>query len=508
MIIRRTILLACSLALFVSTSFAAQAAPMNVLIIQTDEHNFRTLGCYRDLMSSEQAYVWGPGIEVTTPNIDWIADNGAICDSYYATSPVCTPSRAALISGRYPHNTGSPQNNMPLDDDVVTFAEVLKRQGYATGYAGKWHLDGPAKPGWAPPRKFGFDDNRYMFNRGHWKKLGEGEDGPMVAAVDKKGKPSYSLDGADHESFTTDWLSNRTIDFIRANKEQPFCYMVAIPDPHGPNTVRPPYDTMFDEAKIQQPPSATAKTSGLPSFSDVVQARFNARQMALYFGMVKCIDDNIGKILDEMRKLDLIDNTLIVFTSDHGDMCGELGRHNKGIPCEGSARIPFVIRAPGIIPPGQVIHQALGTVDFKPTLLGLLGVEIDAPAEGRDASQILKTGEAPPKWEDIAFVRIDGKSWLGAFTPRYKLVVSPAENLSFFDLEEDPNELENALSNPIHRKEIRRLGEALKKYSESYGEPIWDSPAVQADVGWAISDSADYEPTPRDNVKKKAVAAK
>jgi arylsulfatase A-like enzyme len=120
-----------------------------------------------------------------------------------------------------------------------------------------------------------------------------------VAATNAKGQPSYNLDGADEKSFTTDFLADRTIDFIRSNKEKPFCYMVAIPDPHGPNTVRPPYDTMFDEMKFQQPPSALAKGKGLPSFSDIVQSRFNARQMALYFGMVKCIDDNIGKILDD-----------------------------------------------------------------------------------------------------------------------------------------------------------------------------------------------------------------
>jgi arylsulfatase A-like enzyme len=487
------------------TALTTRAAeqPLNVLIIQTDEHNFRTLGCYRKLMSEEQAYVWGPSVKVETPNIDWIANNGAICTSYYATSPVCTPSRAALVSGRYPHNTGSPQNNSPLLDDVVTFAEVLKRQGYATGYAGKWHLDGPAKPGWAPQRKFGFEDNRYLFNRGHWKKLGEDKDGPKVAATDKQGKPSYSLDGADEKSFTTDFLADRTIDFIRANKDKPFCYMVAIPDPHGPNTVRPPYDTMFDEMKFQQPPSALAKGKGLPSFSDIVKARFNARQMALYFGMVKCIDDNIGKILEELRGLDLIDKTLIVFTSDHGDMCGELGRHNKGIPCEGSARIPFVIRAPGVIPEGHVIDHALGTVDFKPTLLGLLDVEIDAPAEGIDASAIFKK-ETPSDPDAITYVRIDStqKGWLGAFTSRYKLVASPTDPLAFFDLKEDPNELQNLLAEPGYRDEIRRLASGLKNYGETYADPMSVSATIQADLAWAMSDSDAYRPTPRSGGKK------
>src|SRR5687768_9501070 len=144
-----------------AAALAATPERPNLLVIMTDEHNFRTLGCYRALMSPEQAFMWGPGVKVDTPNIDWLAKNGAIADRFYATSPVCTPSRAALMSGLYPQNTGAHTNNIPMDDRVVTFAEVLRRRGYTTGYAGKWHLDGDARPGWSPARKFGFDDNRY-----------------------------------------------------------------------------------------------------------------------------------------------------------------------------------------------------------------------------------------------------------------------------------------------------------------------------------------------------------
>ncbi|MHC4180936.1 MAG: sulfatase-like hydrolase/transferase, partial [Planctomycetota bacterium] len=112
-----------------------------MLIIQTDEHNFRTLGCYRATLPPEQALMWGKSV-VTTPNIDWLASHGAVCTSFYATTPVCSPSRAAFVTGRYPQNTPVTTNNIPLRDDAVTFAEILRRQGYATGYAGKWHLDG------------------------------------------------------------------------------------------------------------------------------------------------------------------------------------------------------------------------------------------------------------------------------------------------------------------------------------------------------------------------------
>jgi arylsulfatase A-like enzyme len=480
----------------------AAAEPMNVLIIQTDEHNFRTLGCYRDLMPKEQAFIWGGGVKVDTPNIDWLAKNGAICDRYYATTPVCTPSRAALISGLYPQNTGAITNNTPLKESVMTFAEVLNRKGYATGYAGKWHLDGDSKPGWKLARNFGFSDNRFMFNRGQWKKLEMGPDGPRVGAH-KDGEPNYNLNGADEKTFATDFLADRTIDFIRTNKDKPFRFMVAIPDPHGPNTVRAPYDTMFDPAPFRQPASALAKGEGLASFQKVAKDRFKAKQMALYFGMVKCIDDNLGKILAELRQQDILSRTLIVCTSDHGDMCGELGRHNKGIPCEGSARIPFVIHAPGLIEPGTVIHEALGTVDFKPTLLSLLGEKLEGPQEGRDAALLFRTGKAPENWENVTFVRIGkadrptGKSWFGAFTSGHKPVLSASDPPGFFDLTKDPHELRNGLKAPGNRDEIRRLAKLLKAYGETYKEALMSSKVVQADLEWAIGDRVSYDVSAR-----------
>jgi arylsulfatase A-like enzyme len=146
----------------------------NLIIIQTDEHNFRTLSAYQKLLPKELANIWGEKATIETPFIDSIADEGAICTSYYSTSPVCTPSRASFVSGLYPYATGADKNDNPLKDSVITFAEVLKRDGYATSYVGKWHLEGRTKEEiikdkkskicYVPKRKFGFSDNRYMIN--------------------------------------------------------------------------------------------------------------------------------------------------------------------------------------------------------------------------------------------------------------------------------------------------------------------------------------------------------
>ncbi len=209
----------------------------NVLIVITDEHNFRTLGCYREQMSPDQAEMWGPGVVVETPHIDRLAHEGLICTRAYATAPVCTPCRAAMITGLYPHNTGAPQNNLFLKADVPTLAKVLNEQGYRSSFVGKWHLGGPGKPEWAPKVDGGFQHTTSMYNRGHWKKFEMTASGPAVGARDKKDKPTYDVDNADEKTFSTDFLTDRLLEFINRDDDQPFFAVVSYPDPHGPNTV-------------------------------------------------------------------------------------------------------------------------------------------------------------------------------------------------------------------------------------------------------------------------------
>lgn len=465
----------------------------NLVIIHTDEHNFRTLGCYRDTLTPQQALMWGDAI-VETPNIDWLAKQGALCTSFYATTPVCSPSRGAFVSGRYPQNTPVTTNGIPMDDNIITFAEILRRKGYATGYAGKWHLDGQGKPQWAPKRQFGFADNRYMFNRGHWKQMEDTSAGPRVKAR-KNDKPTYDVQGADAKSFTTDWLADKTVDFITANKDKPFCYMVSIPDPHGPDTVRSPYDTMYAGQKYTQPRTFDVESRRVPNWG---KPSGGFAGMAKYYGMVKCIDDNVGKILATLRKLELMDNTIIVFTSDHGDLRGEHHRQNKGVPFEASAKIPFVIYYPAKIRPATRIHEALGCVDFLPTILALMNVETAGKEEGRDASQLFAKGKAPADWKDITFIRSTGapgatKGWLGAVTKRYKLVYSSVDDPWLFDLEKDPDELENFFTKPPYRQTVRDLSNDLLAYAKKAKDPYVEDPAIKQALTWATAGTGPYK---------------
>jgi arylsulfatase A-like enzyme len=473
---------------------AATDGRPNLLVVHTDEHNFRTLGCYRALLSKEQAHVWGAGVAVETPHIDALAARGALCDRFYAASPVCTPSRASFVTGRYPQNTGAAENDRPLRDDVVTFAEALRRQGYATGYAGKWHLDGPAKPGWAPARTFGFEDNRYLFNRGHWKQFEDTAAGPAVKARKPNGDPTYGVAGADEKSFATDFLADQAVAFVKANKGRPFCYMVSFPDPHGPNAVRPPYDTLYEKLAFRLPASA--------------EGRGRLENMARYFGMVRCIDDNVGKIVEGLREAGVLEKTVVVFTADHGDMCGEHGLNNKGVPYEASARVPFIVAYPGAIKPGTVVREALGTVDFKPTVLGLLGLPRDAQDEGRDASALLLAGRAPDGWEDVAFSRNSGGSWLMAVSRSHKLVVFRDAPPALYDLARDPLETHNLFAEPAARETVRGLARALAAYAKRCQEPHAEQPSLRADLTWAAEGTGAYTPPVRAKPKAKGMGGR
>jgi len=447
----------------------------NLLIIHTDEHNLRTLGCYRETMSDKQAFMWGKNTIVNTPNIDRLASEGALCENWYATSPVCTPSRASMMTGLYPIATGSHRNDLPLHDHIVTFAEILKANGYATSYVGKWHLDGDAKPGFAPARQFGFSDNRYMFNRGHWKALAEDENGLHIdQKLTKSGKAIFDVEQVDEKSFTTDFIVDRSLDIIKRDKNQPFAIMLSIPDPHGPNQVRAPYDTMFDHMHFSDPRTMRPDTQNSPKWLKTEgNMQLNQAQMADYYGMTKCIDDNVGRILKFLEEEGLDDNTIVVFTSDHGDLMGEHGRHNKGLPYEMSARVAFLLKYPEQVKGGKRIQKACTMADFAPTILSLMGVDCAAyQFHGTDLASDFKAEEKLIVNDRVVYITNAYSRWVAAVNNRYKLVLSPNDSPWLFDLQEDPDELINYYNNPDYKDIAAWLMKELYNQMEAYDDPL------------------------------------
>lgn len=451
----------------------------NLVIIHTDEHNLRTLGAYRKTMSEEQALMWGKEAIVTTPNIDKLAENGAICTNWYAPSPVCTPSRASMVSGLYPIATGSPVNDMPLNDEVITFAQILKNNGYATSYVGKWHLDGDDKPGVHPDRSFGFTDNRYMINRGHWKVLGENEKGLFVDQKrSKHGGGQWEPEKANEKSFTTDFLVDRTLEIMERDRGTPFCVMLSLPDPHGPNQVRAPYDTMYTNLKFEDPRTMHPSPEQTPGWLNISGkknsgSKVNQQAMAQYFGMVKCIDDNVGRILTFLKENNLEENTIVIFTSDHGDLLYEHQKLNKGNPYEMSARVPFIMRYPKKVKAQKQIQKAFTMVDFAPTVLGLMDVDLSAyKFHGIDASKDFAGNKKKIVDDRIVYLTNANKRWVAAVNNRYKIVLSPKDKPWLFDLEKDPDELINFYNNPEYAEIAQEIEKELYAQMEKYGEPL------------------------------------
>ncbi|SDW29369.1 uncharacterized sulfatase [Lutibacter oricola] len=445
----------------------------NLVIIHTDEHNFRTLSCYQKIMSEDQAFVWGKGNNVDTPNIDKIAMEGAICTSYYASSPVCTPSRASLVTGLHPQVTGAPKNGMHIREDIPTFATILRDQGYATSYVGKWHLAGHEKYTFGIKYKAGFEDNRYMMRGGHapYFHIKNGK----IKGINEKFAAKLPENEVIH---LTDYFTDKTLEILERDKNKPFALMLSIPDPHTPDYAKPPYNTMYNDMDVKAPETMAAKYTAIkPSWAKGNEKdknegkKFNKTALKQYFGMVKHIDDSVGRILKFLEDNNLVENTIIIFTADHGDMFFEHNRRNKGVPYEASAKIPFVIRYPEKIKAGKVINTAYTNVDFAPTILNMMGVNYSAKFHGLDTSADFLNAKKEITGDRITYFAKNGGWWVSAVSDRYKLVLDKKEKPYLFDLEKDPNELINFYNNSEYKEIASKMQKELFAQMKKFEEP-------------------------------------
>jgi arylsulfatase A-like enzyme len=460
------------------------------------------LSCYRDYLlskySKEKVDVWGD-ISLYTPNIDRLANEGALYTNFYTVAPLCTPSRASFVTGLYPQFTGdSKMNHGKMDLGLTTWAEILRAdKGYHTGYMGKWHLDGPEKPLWGSNnRDFGFEDNKYRYNRGHWKYFSEINGDPM--GYEMEGESLFP--NAYKEHYATDFLMDRGIEFIESavDNNDPFALVLSIPDPHGPNENRPYYRNMFNNIEFRIPETARKNwkfnpaPAGFNSYGEgegppvddvdnwideYENGGFWQRHMQQYYGMVKCVDYNIGRLLQTLSDKGIDDNTIIVFTSDHGDQLMEHGKLNKGRPYETSAGIPFLVRYPGTVPAGKVIETAHSSIDFAPTILSLMGVDYspDVGFQGVDGSEELTDSRAVSNNENqivFSFDTGNKPTWAAAIKGGYKLIVQKNGIPWFYDLQLDPEEMTNYIDSSMHAGIVEELRLALVQAIKDYNAPL------------------------------------
>ncbi len=421
----------------------------NVVIIFCDQLRNFALGCYGNKF-------------VNTPNIDRLARNGFLFEQGISNSPVCTPARSNLMSGQYSRTcAGSRTNEMsavPGDknfgrDDRMKFkdptiAEEFKKLGYKTAQIGKWHID-------TRPSRFGFDESLIpdsIFTKGSFSK-NEGN--------------TYKVPG-----FTTDHEITSAKKFISSNKdsEKPFFLYYNIISPHMPILDVPyKYSHMYNpkEAPLRE---NVWKNGVLPSDEQwfqiyMWQARntkdyqpvtakaspdFTLRELtALYYGAVTWADDTVGEILKSLKENGLEDNTLIVFSSDHGDLLGSQHLWNKGHLYEEAICIPMIYSWPGKIRPGSNRKQVASLIDVMPTLLDLCGGTVPGAVQGQSLAPVLY-GQADRLEQDYTFIETSLRA-MGIRTPThlYGMLMNGEDTAIeddrylFYDLQEDPYELNN-----------------------------------------------------------------
>lgn len=433
----------------------------NILIILTDQLSDWSLSCYGNKYTE-------------TKHIDRLAKEGVKFNQFFTPSAVCTPSRGCFMTGRYPHINGAYKNDVPLNRDEITFAQVLKENGYITGCSGKWHLNGGEYPGWIQAdHSMGFDETESMFNCGHYKKV-----------VKKEGmNPLVSFSIGDEKTYMTDWLTDQTIKFIKKPHNNPFCYMVSYPDPHQPYTVREPYKSMFNPSDMDIPESFFERK--LPDWADQDEwgrkryfpiEKENREQelrkiKARYLGEVKCIDDNIGRMISALEEQGILEDTMIIFTSDHGEYMGEHGLLEKNNLYESVYKLPFIIRWPKKIAQNLEVDTMTNIIDFKQTLLSILNMETTGNEQGRDLSKLLFGQKL--KNEEI-YIHPSDVPRAGIITEDYELAYvgqgfNRENNHSFkdhilFDRKKDPNQLENLYEKSEYKSIIFQLNKKMKEH--------------------------------------------
>jgi len=410
----------------VASCAAEKARKPNVVFLFADQMRNQALGCI------------GQDRNTKTPNVDKLAAQGMLFTDAISGYPLCTPYRAMLLTGRYGTTTGMIGNAMELPESEITFAQALKEQGYKTGFIGKWHLEKIHDPFVPKERRHGFD---YWASRNLG---GEYMDSFYCADTPEQ----IPLPG-----YETDCHADLAIDFMKKNKDQPFCLVLAWRAPHPPREAPQKYLDMYPSDKLTQ-------RANVPAGMD---DRENAH---VYYAMIAGLDRAIGKITKALDELGIADDTIICFSSDHGDMLASQGLQGKNVPFEESINVPFIMRYPKKIKAGQKTDVLLNTVDVMPTLLGLCGAPIPKVVQGTDLSPVL-LGKGGRKPEAVLLQKIAGVPgrkaagpWRGVRTDRYTYARFSDKGYVLFDNEKDPYQMNNLIDKP-EAKELQDKMEAL-----------------------------------------------
>ncbi len=421
-----------------SAAFAQQRKNSpNIIFIMTDQFRAQATGYSGDK-------------NAITPTLDKLASVSVNVKNAVSGMPVCTPYRAALLTGQYPLTSGVFMNDVMLDTNARSIAKVYKEHGYNTGFIGKWHLDGHGRSSYIPEgRRQGFD---------YWKAL--------ECSHDYNNSIYYAGNSAKKmvwEGFDALAQSRDACQYIREQSaaSRPFMLFISLAPPHNPYHAAP-----AEYKKLYEPREIRVNENVPERLRDSVK-----KELKGYYSNISVIDDCVEMIWSTLKKANLEENTILVFTSDHGDLLGAHGKWNKQQPYEESIRVPFLIHFPSEFGnKGRSSPILLNTPDIMPTLLGLSGLPIPKTAEGVDFSSVLKGAQKNHvKGTLISCVqpfgewnrKRGGKEFRGVITEKYTYVRDLKGPWLLFNNIKDPFQLNNLCGIDKYKNTERRLAQQL-----------------------------------------------
>ncbi len=465
----------------------------NILWITTEGVPVHALGCYGSQVAP-------------TPNIDRIAKGGMLFKNSFCNNALCAPSRATLLTGKYDHINGMysnyafASNGQPastFDARQENVARILKDNDYNTALVGKWHL--PANPG-----EVGFDYFIYK----------EGAGGPYYQATGYLQNPSFGsneIQDKTYEGYGTDIFTSKAIDWMKDFKQRgkPFFLAMQFFNDHRPFDPPHKYEHLYDDRHFAEPGTfwddykTRSKAAAISHMTIEDMRDFNPpndlspRQrkqwnyqafMRHFFGTLKSQDDNVGLLLDFLDKSGLADNTIVVFTGDHGFFLGDHGWFDKRFMYEQALRVPWMIRYPGMIQPATTSDEWVQSIDNAPTILDMAGIEVPADMQGKSLLAVFK-GENENRRKSMYYhyYEFQAPHWVvphyGIRTERYKLINYYTINeWEMFDMEKDPDEMDNLMIEAgykirpeyedVFKDLLQQLTELRKAYKDNTGLPV------------------------------------
>ena len=510
----------------------------NILVILTDQQRQDSLACYGN--------DW-----IETPNLNGIADRSFVFENAYVTQPVCTPSRASIMTGLYPHAVGLHRNNIPLPSDCPTIAERIS-EDYYCAYYGKWHLGNDMIQQHGFDRWISVEDfHRVRATKREYRNVEAHyndhlrKHGVEPPGLNKSYENWFASAGLTEEQTQAYFLGDSAADFIQRHPDSecgdmPFMLYVSFFEPHPPYTG--PLNDLYDPQEISVGPAFLKRPDdgsllnrlradyymagnlnplGIDDYHDLTAEDGWRRLRAQYFANVTLVDRQVGKMLDALRETGQLDNTIIVFTSEHGEMAGDHGMLEKRSMYEEASRVPLLIHVPGSEPDGagesNRISGSVSLVDLVPTLIdlsegqratdshtsagGVLGDGFAPTGSGASNGWVLQgkslapvlNGEADLSENDV-FVQWNGMGdrnlgtpeinrmasmhWRTVITPdRWKLNLCPADRCELYDLNTDPHEMSNLYDDPKHIDRIRDMAARIRIWQAATGDEV-DLPKV------------------------------